>query len=189
MRFTTRSAAVAVGNSKVKFCVRFNKILGYQYLFETGEYCNGLHPVSFDLVLYKHALNILLNRSATCSLALVAEWENIKAFWASLYQSPQNLCHRMIIIQEMCVLHLYRTVSKMDAIRNTWSTFGYAFVRLRLVWQNAKQGILKFVKCLKRPATFKQTECFMFFTRAYAIMLSATPNTRATVVNFLSLTM
>ena len=86
-------AAVAVGNSKVKFCVRFNKILGYQYLFETGEYCNGLHPVSFDLVLYKHALNILLNRSATCSLALVAEWENIKALWASLYQSPQNLCN------------------------------------------------------------------------------------------------
>ena len=38
--------------------------------------------------------------------------------------STQNLCHRMIIVHEMCVLNLYGTVSKMDASRYIWSTFG-----------------------------------------------------------------
>ena len=53
--------------------------------------------------------------SPNCRLACVG----------GLSQSPtQNLCHRLIIIQEMCVLHLYQATSKMDANRNIWFVLG-----------------------------------------------------------------
>ena len=82
------------------------------------------------------------------------------------------------------VLHLYRTV-----FRNIWSTLGRLWLYMPLIWQNTKQGIQKFMKCWKRPVTFKQTECFVFFTGVFAVMLSATPNPLAPVVHFGSLTM
>ena len=42
-----------------------------------------------------------------------------------VHQSPtQNLCHRLIIIHEMCVLHLYQATSNMDASRNIWFVLG-----------------------------------------------------------------
>ena len=39
--------------------------------------------------------------------------------WKGSFQSPtQNLCHRLIIIHEMCDLHIYQATSNMDANRN-----------------------------------------------------------------------
>ena len=53
--------------------------------------------------------------------------------------STQNYLPRSVIIQEMSVLHFYRSTSNMDANRNIWS---------------ANQGIWKFVKVWKRHDIF-----------------------------------
>ena len=46
-------------------------------------------------------------------------------------QSPtQNLCHRLIIIHEMCVLHLYRATSNMDANRKFLIRFGLSIFQI-----------------------------------------------------------
>ena len=57
-------------------------------------------------------------------------------------QSPtQNICHKLIIIHEMCVLHLYQATSNMDANRNIWFVLGLAFFRLWLDHLSDKKQI------------------------------------------------
>ena len=56
-----------------------------------------------------------------CSSGICLMCEQLRTF----IQSPtQNLCHRLIIIHEMCVLHLYQATSNMDANRNIWFVLG-----------------------------------------------------------------
>ena len=103
--------------------------LAYNFIKDIPQQHLGVFSSGPSIDVQSNQLQTLLNLCYHNVMYIQLVSRNIHTWFCCILliwqQSPtQNLCHRLIIIHEMCVLHLYQATSNMDANRNIWLVLG-----------------------------------------------------------------